>query len=229
MKLTDRLLKIASLVDRDKKIADIGTDHGYIPVYLLNEGVINYAILADINKGPLENAKKEVTRNKLTEKVDLRLGSGIEVLKKGEVEEVIIAGMGGSLINEILMANETVAHTTEKFILQPMQNPEDLREYLYKNGYEILDECLVREDHRIYEIIVCKYKNLPPSEKDPIYYEIGEKLIQKNDPLLREFIENKIRMNNNILNKLDKVDAASVESRKIVVNKKIEALNNLLK
>lgn len=229
MKLTDRLLKIASLVDRDKKIADIGTDHGYIPVYLLNEGVINYAILADINKGPLENAKKEVTRNKLTEKVDLRLGSGIEVLKKGEVEEVIIAGMGGSLINEILMANETVAHTTEKFILQPMQNPEDLREYLYKNGYEILDECLVREDYRIYEIIVCKYKNLPPSEKDPIYYEIGEKLIQKNDPLLREFIENKIRMNNNILNKLDKVDAASVESRKIVVNKKIEALNNLLK
>lgn len=229
MKLTDRLLKIASLVDRDKKIADIGTDHGYIPVYLLNEGVINYAILADINKGPLENAKKEVTRNKLTEKVDLRLGSGIEVLKKGEVEEVIIAGMGGSLINEILMANENVAHTTEKFILQPMQNPEDLREYLYKNGYEILDECLVREDYRIYEIIVCKYKNLPPSEKDPIYYEIGEKLIQKNDPLLREFIENKIRMNNNILNKLDKVDAASVESRKIVVNKKIEALNNLLK
>ncbi len=229
MKLTDRLLKIASLVDRDKKIADIGTDHGYIPVYLLNEGVINYAILADINKGPLENAKKEVTRNKLTEKVDLRLGSGIEVLKEGEVEEVIIAGMGGSLINEILMANETVAHTTEKFILQPMQNPEDLRAYLYKNGYEILDECLVREDHRIYEIIVCKYKNLPPSEKDPIYYEVGEKLIQKNDPLLREFIENKIRMNNNILNKLDKVDAASVEGRKIVVNKKIEALNNLLK
>lgn len=229
MKLTDRLLKIASLVSRGKKIADIGTDHGYIPVYLLNQGVVDYAILADINKGPLENAKKEVTRNKLTDKVDLRLGSGIEVLKEGEVEEVIIAGMGGSLINEILMANEKVAHTTEKFILQPMQNPEDLREYLYKNGYEILDECLVREDHRIYEIIVCRYKNLPPREKDSIYYEVGEKLIEKKDPLLEEFIQNKIRMNNNILNKLDKVDAASVEDRKIVVSKNIEALNSLLK
>ena len=229
MKLTDRLLKIASLVSRGKKIADIGTDHGYIPVYLLNQGVVNYAILADINKGPLENARKEVTRNKLTDKVDLRLGSGIEVLKEGEVEEVIIAGMGGSLINEILMANEKVAHTTEKFILQPMQNPEDLREYLYKNGYEILDECLVREDHRIYEIIVCRYKNLPPREKDSIYYEVGEKLIEKKDPLLEEFIQNKIRMNNNILNKLDKVDAASVEDRKIVVSKNIEALNSLLK
>ena len=74
MKLTDRLLKIASLVDNGKRIADIGTDHGYIPVYLLNQNKIQYAILGDVNKGPLENARKEVTRNKLQDKVDLRLG-----------------------------------------------------------------------------------------------------------------------------------------------------------
>ena len=105
LKLTDRLLKIASLVDKDKKIADIGTDHGYIPVYLLNKNIINYAILGDINKGPLENAKKEVVRNNLLDKVDLRLGSGIEVLKPNEVDQIIIAGMGGVLINDILKAN----------------------------------------------------------------------------------------------------------------------------
>ena len=99
VKLTDRLLKIASLVDNGKRIADIGTDHGYIPVYLLNQNKIQYAILGDVNKGPLENARKEVTRNKLQDKVDLRLGSGIEVLKENEVDEIIIAGMGGMLIN----------------------------------------------------------------------------------------------------------------------------------
>ena len=206
VKLTDRLLKIASLVDNGKRIADIGTDHGYIPVYLLNQNKIQYAILGDVNKGPLENARKEVTRNKLQDKVDLRLGSGIEVLKENEVDEIIIAGMGGMLINNLLKANEKVAHTTEKLILQPMQAPEELRMFLYQNGYKILDEHLVREEHRLYEIIVCKYEGLEPQEIDPIYYEIGLKLIQNNDPLLNDFIENKIRINQNVLKKLEGKD-----------------------
>ena len=217
MKLTDRLLKIASLVDNGKRIADIGTDHGYIPVYLLNQNKIQYAILGDVNKGPLENARKEVTRNKLQDKVDLRLGSGIEVLKENEVDEIIIAGMGGMLINNLLKANEKVAHTTEKLILQPMQAPEELRMFLYQNGYKILDEHLVREEHRLYEIIVCKYEGLEPQEIDPIYYEIGLKLI-----------ENKIRINQNVLKKLEGKEGQGIEDKRATLNKKIDALNDLL-
>ena len=228
MKLTDRLLKIASLVDNGKRIADIGTDHGYIPVYLLNQNKIQYAILGDVNKGPLENARKEVTRNKLQDKVDLRLGSGIEVLKENEVDEIIIAGMGGMLINNLLKANEKVAHTTEKLILQPMQAPEELRMFLYQNGYKILDEHLVREEHRLYEIIVCKYEGLEPQEIDPIYYEIGLKLIQNNDPLLNDFIENKIRINQNVLKKLEGKEGQVIEDKRAALNKKIDALNDLL-
>ena len=228
MKLTDRLLKIASLVDNGKRIADIGTDHGYIPVYLLNQNKIQYAILGDVNKGPLENARKEVTRNKLQDKVDLRLGSGIEVLKENEVDEIIIAGMGGMLINNLLKANEKVAHTTEKLILQPMQAPEELRMFLYQNGYKILDEHLVREEHRLYEIIVCKYEGLEPQEIDPIYYEIGLKLIENNDPLLNDFIENKIRINQNVLKKLEGKEAQGIEDKRATLNKNIDALNDLL-
>lgn len=235
MKLTDRLLKIASLVDNGKRIADIGTDHGYIPVYLLNQNKIQYAILGDVNKGPLENARKEVTRNKLQDKVDLRLGSGIEVLKENEVDEIIIAGMGGMLINNLLKANEKVAHTTEKLILQPMQAPEELRMFLYQNGYKILDEHLVREEHRLYEIIVCKYEGLEPQEIDPIYYEIdpiyyeiGLKLIENNDPLLNDFIENKIRINQNVLKKLEGKEGQGIEDKRAALNKKIDALNDLL-
>lgn len=227
MKLTERLLKIASLVNKGKKIADIGTDHGYIPVYLLNENIVDYAILADINKGPLENARKEVNRNKLNNKVDLRLGSGIEVLKKGEVEEIIIAGMGGSLINEILMANEEVSHSAEKLILQPMQNQEDLRRFLYTNGYEIIDEHLVREDRRIYEIIECRYTG-EKTQRENIYYEVSEKLIEKKDVLLKEFIEAKIKECNNILNKLNQKESESIEKRKLVVEKRLNDLKELL-
>lgn len=189
MKLTDRLLKIASLVSDGKKIADIGTDHGYIPVYLLKEGKVPFAVLADVNKGPLDNAHKEVIQNNLLDKVDLRLGSGIEILEIGEVEEVIIAGMGGILISELLEAKKEVAHNVEKLILQPMQAQEELRYYLLNNGYEILEEVLVREDFRIYEIIVAKYIGKNTIIEDEIYYEVGIKLLENKDSLFNDFIE----------------------------------------
>ena len=203
MKLTDRLLKIASLVTKGKRVADIGTDHGYIPVYLLNKGHVDFAILADVNKGPLENARGEVRHNNLLEKVDLRLGSGIEVLRVNEVDEVIIAGMGGILISELLEAKKEVAHSVDKLILQPMQAQNELRKYLLNNGYEILDEVLVKEDFRVYEIIVAKYTDKNTAVEDEIYYEVGKKLIENKDPLLNEFIDKKIFMYSSILKKIE--------------------------
>lgn len=213
LKLTDRLLKIASLVTKGKKVADIGTDHGYIPVYLLNKGDIDYAILADVNKGPLENAKKEVRHNGLMDKVDLRLGSGIEVLEKNEVDEIIIAGMGGILISELLEAKKEVAHSLDKLILQPMQAQNELRKYLLNNGYEILDEVLVKEDFRLYEIIIAKYTSKNTQVEDEIFYEVGKKLIENKDPLLNEFIDKKIFMYNSIIKKIEDKAGESINKK----------------
>lgn len=227
MKLTDRLLKIASLVTKGKKVADIGTDHGYIPVYLLNKGDIDYAILADVNKGPLENAKKEVRHNGLMDKVDLRLGSGIEVLEKNEVDEVIIAGMGGILISELLEAKKEVAHSLDKLILQPMQAQNELRKYLLNNGYEIIDEVLVKEDFRLYEIIIAKYTSKNTQVEDEIFYEVGKKLIENKDPLLNEFIDKKIFMYNSIIKKIEDKTGENI-NKKIKESKiSIEKLEKL--
>lgn len=227
MKLTDRLLKIASLVTEGKKVADIGTDHGYIPVYLLNKGKVPYAILADVNKGPLENARGEVRHNKLLDKVDLRLGSGIEVLEKGEVDEIIIAGMGGILISELLEAKLEVAHCVDKLILQPMQAQKELRKYLLNNGFEILDEVLVKEDFRIYEIITTKYTGNNTKVNDEVYYEVGKKLIENKDPLLNEFIDKKIHMYDSIIKKIEGKTGEGIEKKieesKIAIEK-LEAL-----
>ena len=227
MKLTDRLLKIASLVTEGKKVADIGTDHGYIPVYLLNQGKVPYAILADVNKGPLENARGEVRHNKLLDKVDLRLGSGIEVLEKGEVDEVIIAGMGGILISELLEAKLEVAHSVDKLILQPMQAQNELRKYLLNNGFEILDEVLVKEDFRIYEIIIAKYTGKNTVVSDDIYYEVGTKLIENKDPLLNEFIDKKIYMYNSIIKKIEGKSSEGIEKKIKESKDAIEKLENL--
>lgn len=227
MKLTDRLLKIASLVTEGKKVADIGTDHGYIPVYLLNNKKVSFAVLADVNRGPLENAKKEVRHNNLLDKVDLRLGSGIEVLEKGEVDEIIIAGMGGILISELLEAKTEVAHSADKLILQPMQAQKELRKYLLNNGYEILDEVLVKEDFRIYEVIIAKYTGKNIEVKDEIYYEIGTKLIENKDELLNEFIDKKIYMYNSILNKIEGKSGEEIEKKIQESKMAIDKLNKL--
>ena len=227
MKLTDRLLKIASLVTEGKRVADIGTDHGYIPVYLLNKNKVPFAILADVNKGPLDNARKEVRHNNLLDKTDLRLGSGIEVLKKGEVDEVIIAGMGGILISELLEAKKNVAHSLDKLILQPMQAQDELRKYLLNNGYEILDEVLVKEDFRIYEIIVAKYTSVNTIIEDDIYYEVSKKLIENKDPLVNELVDKKIFMYNSILKKLEGKTGEEIEKKIKMSTDKISKLENL--
>ncbi|HBF4557472.1 tRNA (adenine(22)-N(1))-methyltransferase TrmK [Clostridioides difficile] len=229
MKLTDRLLKIASLVSDGKKIADIGTDHGYIPVYLLKERKVPFAVLADVNKGPLDNAHKEVIQNNLLDKVDLRLGSGIEILEIGEVEEVIIAGMGGILISELLEAKKEVAHNVEKLILQPMQAQEELRYYLLNNGYEILKEVLVREDFRIYEIIVAKYTGKNTIIEDEIYYEVGIKLLENKDSLFNDFIEKKIKTYSSIVNKLEGKNGEAIDKKRKESEVAIKKLENLIK
>lgn len=228
MKLTDRLLKIASLVSEGKRVADIGTDHGYIPVYLLNKGTVPFAILADVNKGPLENARKEVRHNKLSDKTDLRLGSGIEVLNKGEVDEVIIAGMGGILISELLEAKKEVSHSVDKLILQPMQAQEELRKYLLNNGYEILDEVLVQEDFRVYEIIVAKYTGKNTVVEDEVYYEVGTKLIENNDPLLKEFIDKKIYKYNSVIEKLEGKSGEAIDKKRNESKGRVEKLKKLI-
>ena len=228
MKLTDRLLKIASLVTEGKRVADIGTDHGYIPVYLLNKNKVPFAILADVNKGPLDNARKEVRHNNLLDKTDLRLGSGIEVLKKGEVDEVIIAGMGGILISELLEANKEVSHSVDKLILQPMQAQDELRKYLFSNGYEILNEVLVKEDFRIYEILEVKYTGNNTQVEDEIYFEVGKKLIENKDELLNEFIDKKVYKYNSIIEKLDGKSGEAVEQKREESKVAIEKLKGLL-
>ena len=229
MKLSPRLLGIANMIKKDSLIADIGTDHGYLPVYLLEEGIIKGAIAADINKGPLDNAKTYIEKKGYDSLIKTRLGDGIKVLKPGEVDTVIIAGMGGVLIGEILKADKKITNIIKHFILQPITTSEDLRRYLISNDYKIIDENLVREGDRIYEIIHAVHGS-EVYEKE-VYYEIGKKLIEKNHPLLGVIIEKKIVQIKKILDNIK--DEKTINSRKryeeltIKYNSLMEVYNKL--
>lgn len=148
--LSNRLKAAASLVRGGGILADIGTDHGYVPVYLVKNGIVKSAIAADINKMPLENAAKAVRENGLCDKIQLRLSDGLKNLKEGEADEFFIAGMGGTLISEILSSSIWVKNSAYHFVFQPQSRAEELREYLFNNGFEIERETAVLEGRRYY-------------------------------------------------------------------------------
>ena len=154
--LTERLEKIKNLVEKSNIVLDVGTDHGYVPISLINEKRASKVIAADINEGPLKNAQKNIRLAGLSKVIETRLGSGLVPLKKGEADTVIIAGMGGILIADILKESYEKAIMAEKLILQPMYSQEVLRAYLIENGFEIIKEYLVRENDKIYNIIESK-------------------------------------------------------------------------
>lgn len=229
VKLEGRLLAIAKLVENGSKVADIGTDHGYIPAYLCENKISDFIIAADVNKGPLEKARKEIAKRKMQDNVVLRLGSGLEVLEKGEVDEVIIAGMGGVLIAKLLQDAIEVARDLKKLILQPMQASSDLRKYLYENGFEIESEKLVREDFRVYEIIVAKYTGNNKKIEDEIELEISYELFESKDELLEDFLKIKLEKYESVLAKLKNLDNEQVNNKRNLTIDKINKIQELIK
>ncbi len=187
--LTPRLKLIADLVE-GKTVADIGTDHAYIPIHLMKNGRCNRVIASDVNKGPSEIAKNHIKSEGL--EIEVRTGSGLSVLMPGEVQDIIIAGMGGKLICEILEANAEVAKKS-RLILQPMNGQYELRTFLLKEGYNISYEDLALEGFKVYNVIVCDMNKEPltyKGERDlhiPIFLEGHTYYPQLKAKKIREF------------------------------------------
>lgn len=218
MELTNRLQAIANLVKRNSIVADIGTDHGLLPNYLVDNEISKKIICTDISKASLQKSIDLTLDRKNNEKIEARVGNGLEPITKGEVTTYIIAGMGGILIAEIISKGIDKIGDSE-LILQPMQAPEKLRKYLVENNFTIIDEVLSKEDKRIYEIIVAKLGK-PVKMKD-IDFEIPRLLIEKKDPLLREFLNNKIELNLKIISdiKIQKNSYKGQERINYLINK----------
>lgn len=174
--ISKRLNKISSHI-KGKRMADIGTDHGLVPIFLIENKIVDYAIAGDISKPSLQKAIDLASEKNI--ELDARLGNGLEVLKPEDgIETVVIAGMGGVLIGEILSASEISKNV--RLILQPMQGTKELRKYLFENGYEIIDEDVVFEDDRYFEIIVAEYDGKIREIPNEIELKIPIQALRKN-------------------------------------------------
>ncbi|KPU44085.1 tRNA (adenine(22)-N(1))-methyltransferase [Oxobacter pfennigii] len=227
MRLSPRLLRIAQMVEKNSYIADIGTDHAYLPICLIKNGICEKAIGTDVRTGPIERAERNVRKYMLDDKIILRKGDGLKPIGIGEVDCAVISGMGGYLICDIFTEGEEIARSIKSFIIQPIQAPEALREYFYKNGYKILDEALVKENDKIYQVM--KAVHGEDSVDDTIYYEIGKKLIDKKDPLLKEFINMKIDEIHKVKEKVGEPDTLNAQKKIGECDIKLAKLREVLK
>ncbi|MFB1080643.1 tRNA (adenine(22)-N(1))-methyltransferase TrmK [Jeotgalibacillus sp. JSM ZJ347] len=154
--LSQRLKAVADFVKDGETVADIGSDHAYLPCYLVKAQKIHKAIAGEVVEGPYQSAVKQVKQDELTEQIDVRKGNGLSVLSPGEVTTVTIAGMGGPLISEILENGKDRLEGVKKLILQPNISAVSIRHWLLENGWQIKDEKILEEDRKIYEVILAE-------------------------------------------------------------------------
>lgn len=187
--LRPRLKRIAELVPTCKTAADIGTDHAYIPVQLILSDKAESVIASDIKKGPVNRAKTTVEKYGLERKIDIRLGAGLSTVAPNEADVIIIAGMGGILISDILKESQDTVRTARLLILQPMTAVYELREYLSQNNYSVENEYLIQEEDKIYNIIVVKTSGNCPYTLKELYLGKG---LEKTSPQLYELYHQRV-------------------------------------
>ena len=170
-----RLQLIASLVPMGARFADVGSDHAYLPIYLMQTGRVSAALATDINEGPIRRAEMNIASASLAGKIKTRQCDGLDGVEDFSPDTVAIAGMGGELVAAILDKSDYVRRARPLLILQPMTQAAFLRKYLAENGYEVQSEHLLPDEHRIYQIIVCRYAALAKRTLSPLSLLAGEK------------------------------------------------------
>ncbi|MBQ2793385.1 MAG: SAM-dependent methyltransferase [Clostridia bacterium] len=180
IQIDPRLLSAASFVRAGAVFADIGTDHGYLPVFLLSEGRIKFAFLSDVNEGPLEKASENIRRAGLREKCELLLADGAASLAGRGVTDYAICGMGGELIADIIARAPHLADPCVRLILQPMSRQEHLRRALYRLGFFILGESYSVADGKRYVCMCVGFSGTPCEISDSLAY-LGPDILHTDD------------------------------------------------
>jgi len=206
MELSIRLEAIAACVKPGLAIADIGTDHGYLPIELIRRGISPKALACDVRKGPLERAQQHIKEADLAEQVETRLSNGFEMILPGEVNGCVIAGMGGMLVRDILEAEskreKNILKEMQQLILQPQSDMEAVRRMVHMLSFQIVDESMLVDRDKHYWILVCE-PGVEGYEKQ-WQYRYGRCLTERRDPVLHMYLQHKYNKNAELLENLER-------------------------
>lgn len=233
IEISQRLQLIGDRVEQGSRVADIGSDHAYLPTYLIQKGIATSCIAGEVNKGPWQSAVRQIQSAGLTDRIEARLGDGLAVLEPGEIDTVCISGMGGSLIASILGAGEEKLASVKQLILQPNVAASLVRHWLLERGWQLVDEDILEEDGIIYEILEARpgdpmvpYENSERTLADLI--ELGPHLWRKKSSVLQkkwELERDKLRA---VLAQMTKAKSADAVSRKQEMETKLAWMEDVL-
>ena len=250
MELSKRLNAVASLVTDGYRLADIGTDHAYIPIFLVSTGKIPAAVAMDVNRGPLLRAEENIRAHGLQDKITTRISDGFAALEENEADAAVIAGMGGPLTIRILKEGKDIVRSLKECILQPQSEIEKVRAFLLEEGFFFLREDMVEEDGKYYPMMKvlppgdgrgagCERNGKEPDRKEPdgrgngaqgsgvqgwndTELRYGKLLLEEKNPVLREYLQREIRIRAQILDRLKGRDSADVQRRKTELEKELK-------
>lgn len=211
MQLSKRLQCIAEYVTAGKRIADIGCDHGWVSIYLAKNQISPFVIAMDVREGPLQRAKEHILSYGLERKIETRKSDGMAALQPGDVDSVVIAGMGGPLMIRILKQGKLVATKLDEMILSPQSELEQVRRFLSSTGWKITREEMVFDGGKYYTVMkVVHGKSELKTETD---FCFGRIMIDRKDPILYQYLMKEKKTKEKILEMLNKQDTYSCKQR----------------
>jgi len=226
--LSERMLANVKLLTPGLRTADIGCDHAYVSIYLIERGIASYVYAMDVVPGPLSKANENINRAKLSDKIETRLSDGAKELKAGEAEAAIIAGMGGMLMEKIISDSLEIFLSMKELVLQPQSDLPHFRRFLYEKGFIITAEDMVLEDGKYYPMIKAVPEALCSNSEDTMTecdYHYGQHLLKSCHPVLKQYLLWEKRQKEKILTGLVTQSATERTIIRIQEIKKELALN----
>lgn len=226
MKLSPRLQHIAATITPGRRVADIGTDHGYIPIYLMENHLATHVIAMDINPGPLTRAEAHIKASNLQACIETRLSNGFSALHENEADIAVIAGMGGELMKSILENGSHVTGSLKELVLSPHSEIDIVRKFLHTIGFKIINEEMLTDEGKFYTIIkAVKGDDRPYTDME---YKYGALLIENKDKVLWDFLKMRKTKIMNILARLQEEQTENAKAREEQLYKELMEINEIL-
>lgn len=230
MQLSKRLQAVADLVTPGLRVADVGCDHAYTSIYLIENKISPSVIAMDVNQGPIERAKENVKKFGYSDSITIRKSNGLEKLKKNEADAILIAGMGGALTIQILLQSREVLSEIRELILQPQSEIFKVRKMLGEIGFFITKENMMKEDGKYYVMMKAEAKAFVENK---IAYEIqneeqyyyGKLLLEQQNPILKEFLHRELDISDSIYQSLISEPGINSAERQNEILEKINLIN----
>lgn len=202
MQLSNRLNAVIALADKADCLADVGCDHGFVSVELINRGIARRMIAMDVREGPLSRAKEHIIQCNLQNVIETRISDGVTALNKNEADGIIVAGMGGNLVIHILEQGKSIISNMRQCILQPQSEISKVRKYLRENNFQIVAEDMIFEDGKYYPMMKVVPDRKVEAENKEIFDLYGEFLLKENNSVLKKYINWQLEKKNQIIENL---------------------------